>query len=96
MTKQRGSLVVTRINSMYDFIVVGAGSAAGAVLAARLSEEEDTTVLVIEAGGEETNMSLDIPLPHPSLQNTSVDWVYYTEPQTHSSFSSIVGNNRPF
>ena len=95
IAKQRGSLVVTNINSTYDYIVVGAGS-AGAVLAARLSEDEVTTVLVIEAGGEETNMFLDIPLPHPFLQNTSVDWVYYTEPQTHSSFSSIVGNNRHF
>ena len=95
MATSRDSLVTVNINLSYDYIIVGTGS-AGAVLAARLSEDKDTTVLVIEAGGEDTNMLLGIPFPHPFLQNTSVDWTYYTEPQTHSSFSSIVGNNRHF
>ena len=91
----RDVLVAVNINSTYDYIVVGAGS-AGAVLAARLSEDEDTTVLVVEAGGEDTNILLGIPLWYPFLQNTSTDWVYYTEPQTNSSFSSPVGDNRHF
>ena len=91
----RDSLVVTNINSTYDYIVVGAGS-AGAVLAARLSEDKDITVLVVEAGGEDTQILPYVPMMSALFQNTSLDWVYYTEPQTHSSFSSPVGQNRSF
>ena len=91
----RDSLVVTNINSTYDYIVVGAGS-AGAVLAARLSEDRGITVLLVEAGGEDTQILPYVPMMSALFQNTSLDWVYYTEPQTHSSFASPVGQNRSF
>ena len=91
----RHSLVVKNINSTYDYIVVGAGS-AGAVLAARLSEDEGKSVLVIEAGNEDTNILPHVPFMGALYQNTSLDWSYYTEPQTHSSFASLYGQNRSF
>ncbi|XP_060858928.1 glucose dehydrogenase [FAD, quinone]-like [Metopolophium dirhodum] len=63
----------------YDFIIVGAGS-AGAVLANRLTEIEDWNVLLIEAGGDETELS-DVPLLAANLQLTELDWQYKAEPQ---------------
>ncbi|XP_028981963.1 glucose dehydrogenase [FAD, quinone] [Diachasma alloeum] len=63
----------------YDFIVVGAGS-AGAVVASRLSEIEKWNVLLLEAGGDETEIS-DVPLLAGYLQLTKLDWKYKTEPQ---------------
>ncbi|XP_015597076.1 glucose dehydrogenase [FAD, quinone]-like [Cephus cinctus] len=63
----------------YDFIVVGAGS-AGAVVASRLSEIENWNVLLLEAGGDETEIS-DVPLLAGYLQLSQLDWKYKTEPQ---------------
>ncbi|XP_068086573.1 glucose dehydrogenase [FAD, quinone] [Anabrus simplex] len=63
----------------YDFIVVGAGS-AGAVVTNRLTEVEPWTVLLLEAGGDETEIS-DVPLLAGYLQLSQLDWKYKTEPQ---------------
>lgn len=52
----------------------------GAVLANRLSEVEDWSVLLIEAGGDETEIS-DVPLLAAYLQLTQLDWQYKAEPQ---------------
>lgn len=62
----------------YDFVVVGAGS-AGAVVANRLSENRNWTVLVLEAGGDETEIS-DVPSFVGYLQLSDMDWQYKTAP----------------
>lgn len=58
---------------------MGAGS-AGAVLASRLSEIGDWTVLLLEAGGDETIWS-DVPGAAKYQQLTELDWQFQTEPQ---------------
>jgi choline dehydrogenase len=45
----------------FDYIVVGAGS-AGCVLANRLTEDGDTSVLVLEAGGKDDSLFMKMPL----------------------------------
>lgn len=66
----------------YDYIVVGAGS-AGAVMAARLSEDPGVSVLLLEAGGEADADEIHIPLAFSALFKTKWDWNYTTTPQKH-------------
>ena len=68
----------------YDFIIVGAGT-AGCVLANRLSEDPNVTVLLIEAGGKDSLLDIHIPLAFSKLQNLpNIDWMYRTVPQKTS------------
>ncbi|XP_020290755.1 glucose dehydrogenase [FAD, quinone] [Pseudomyrmex gracilis] len=69
---------------MYDFIVVGGGS-AGAVVASRLSEVANWTVLLLEAGGDENEIS-DIPVLAGYTQLTDFDWKYQTSPSSMSAY----------
>src|SRR3981081_4058902 len=63
-----------------DFIVIGAGS-AGCAVAARLSEDPATRVLLLEAGGEDHNRWIHIPLGFgKTFADPSVNWCYETEP----------------
>ncbi len=64
-----------------DFIVIGAGS-AGCTVAARLSEDRNTRVLLLEAGGDDTNRWIHIPLGFgKTFADPSVNWCYETEPE---------------
>ena len=58
---------------VYDYVIVGAGS-AGCVLAARLSEDPDVRVAVLEAGAEDTQPEIHIPAAFPALFKSSWDW----------------------
>ncbi len=69
-----------RYDDTYDYVVVGAGS-AGSVLAARLSEDPATSVLLLEAGGEADADEVSIPAAFPSLFKTRRDWNYATTQQ---------------
>lgn len=70
------------MNSMTaDYVVVGAGS-AGAVIAARLTEDPKVSVILLEAGGRDRNMWLHIPLGYgKTMTDASVNWMYKTEPE---------------
>ncbi|WSV50807.1 FAD-dependent oxidoreductase [Streptomyces decoyicus] len=60
---------------VYDYIIVGAGS-AGCVLAARLSEDENTRVLLIEAGPVDDAQEIHVPAAFSKLFQTKYDWSY--------------------
>jgi choline dehydrogenase len=65
---------------MFDYVVVGAGS-AGCALAARLSEDPRTRVLLLEAGPPDKKLEVHVPAAWTKLFKSEVDWDYQTEPQ---------------
>ena len=71
---------------MYDYVIVGAGS-AGCVLANRLTEDPDVSVLLLEAGGPDTNELVHLPAAFSALYRTAQDW-------DHSTIYEPYANNR--
>jgi 4-pyridoxate dehydrogenase len=69
------------VKTGYDYVIVGAGS-AGCVLAGRLSEDPDASVLLIEAGGRDLNPLIHIPLGMGKMHEYGMfNWGYHTEPE---------------
>ncbi|NEU72897.1 choline dehydrogenase [Hassallia byssoidea VB512170] len=66
----------------YDYIVIGAGS-AGCVVANRLTEDAQTTVLLLEAGNPANKPEIQIPLDWTKLWGTEVDWAYFSEEEPY-------------
>jgi choline dehydrogenase len=69
-----------RQKAMYDYVIVGAGS-AGCVLANRLSEDPTCSVLLLESGGADTRREVHIPAAFSMLFQSEYDWNYATEEQ---------------
>jgi 4-pyridoxate dehydrogenase len=68
-------------NPSFDYVIVGAGS-AGCTLACRLTEDANTRVLLIEAGGWDRDPLIHVPLAWPHLLiNRKHDWMYFCEPE---------------
>ncbi len=68
---------------MYDYIIMGGGS-AGCVLANRLTENGKYTVCLIEAGPCDTNPLIRMPFGIiATLRSSSLNWKYFTSPQVH-------------
>lgn len=71
-------------DTRFDYIVIGAGS-AGSVLAARLSDNPATRVLLVEAGGRNTSMLVRMPAGVGTLikQKSRHNWGFWTQPEPH-------------
>jgi choline dehydrogenase len=63
-----------------DYVVVGTGS-AGSVVAERLSADPSNHVVVLEAGGKDSDRRIKMPVTWTQLFRSPIDWDYFTEPQ---------------
>lgn len=71
----------TLAGAAYDFIIVGGGT-AGLVLANRLTEDDDTTVCVLEAGEDlSAHPRVVTPALFATMLGSDADWNLVTEPQ---------------
>ncbi|MGH7102548.1 MAG: GMC family oxidoreductase [Acetobacteraceae bacterium] len=74
----------------YDYVVIGAGS-AGSVLASRLTGNSRCSVLLLEAGGSDRRLWIQLPVGYgKSFYNPAVNWMYETEPDP------ALGNRRGY
>jgi choline dehydrogenase len=83
MAQTQDSSGKTQDDASYDYIIVGAGT-AGCVLANRLTEDRDVTVLLVEAGGKDDYHWIHIPVGYLyCIGNPRTDWLYKTEAQAN-------------
>ena len=83
MSTVQPSRPVSQDGSLFDYVIVGGGS-AGCVLAARLSEDANVRVCLIEAGPRDTHPLIHIPLGVTWLiKHKRLNWCYWSAPQQH-------------
>ncbi len=74
----------------YDYVIIGAGS-AGCVVANRLSADPEIRVLLIEAGPQDRNLWLKVPIGYAkTISNPSLSWNYQTAPEPELNDRSII------
>ena len=74
----------------FDYIIVGAGS-AGCVLANRLTAGGQHSVLLLEAGGEDSNFWIHVPLGYGRhFTDPDLNWLYQSEPQIECHGRAII------
>lgn len=73
----------------FDYVIIGAG-AAGSIIAARLSEQENVTVCVLESGPSDLRPYVHVPAGFiKALSQEAVTWQFHTEPTEHTGGRAI-------
>jgi choline dehydrogenase-like flavoprotein len=81
-------MVPAGVESRYDFVVCGSGS-SGSVVAGRLAENPDVSVLLLEAGGTDDVPAVQDPSQWPLNLGSERDWGFVSQPITHLNGRSI-------
>ncbi len=82
-------VVTSYPRAVHDVVIVGAGT-AGCVLASRLTEREDVSVLLIEAGQKSRKLEISIPAAFSKLYRSEVEWGDSTTPQPRLDGREVV------
>ncbi|XP_004921999.1 glucose dehydrogenase [FAD, quinone] isoform X1 [Bombyx mori] len=81
------SIYLKTVETEYDYIIVGSGT-AGSIIAHRIATETNYTYIVLEAGSKGHGL-LDIPVLSPFLHKSVYDWNYETSPQENACWGMV-------